>query len=721
MSSSVRRSLVVAVLATLSGPLAAETRIVITAPKETASGALSTSILDQAAISPLRYRSSDTASLLRDLPGVSLRSAGGVSSLPAIHGLADDRLRIKVDGMDLVSACPNHMNSPLSYLDPTAVARIAVYAGVTPVSVGGDSIGGTIVVDSAPAAFAAPGQTRLTGEAGAFYRSNGEARGAHIAAGVAGANASFLYTGAGTEANNYDAGGAFKPAGMAALGRGWIDGDEVGSSAYKAINQAGRLALRRDGHLLELKYARQHIPYEGFPNQRMDLTDNESDQVNLAYTGQYGWGELKTRVYHDATDHRMNFGDDKQFYYGDAPGMPMASEGRNTGATLSAAMLLTDTGTLRLGSEYQRYRLDDWWPPSGSGMMMAPGTFWNINDGQRDRYAVFGEWESRWSAQWQGLLGVRHETVRMDAGPAAGYSMMYAADANAFNARNHDKTDHNWDATALARFTPDARQTFELGLAQKTRSPNLYERYTWSTLAMAAVMNNFVGDGNGYVGNLDLDPEIARTVSLAADWHDAAQARWNIRLSPYYTRVEDYIDARCLGTCTARQFNVLKYDNASARLYGVDLSGSVRLGSTAGFGDFALRGVVNYVDGKNRDSGDDLYNIMPLDVRLTLTQSLGRWSNALESEWVARKDEVSDLRNEIETAGYNLLHLRSAYQWRQVRLDAGIENLLDKGYALPLGGAYLGQGRTMSINGIPWGTAVAGPGRSFYVAVNYSF
>lgn len=721
MPSSVRRSLAIAALATLSGPLAAETRIVITAPEETAGQTLNTSILDQAALAPLRYRSSDTASLLRDLPGVSLRSAGGVSSLPAIRGLADDRLRIKVDGMDLVSACPNHMNSPLSYLDPTAVARVEVYAGVTPVSVGGDSIGGTIVVESAPAQFAAPGQTRVTGEAGAFYRSNGDARGAHIAATVAGAHASFTYTGAGTETDNYDAGDAFKPAGPAAVGRGWLDGDEVGSSAYKAINQAGRLALRRDGHLLELKYAHQHIPYEGFPNQRMDLTDNESDQVNIAYTGQYGWGELKTRIYHDATDHRMNFGDDKQFRYGDAPGMPMASEGRNTGAALSAAMPLTDTGTLRVGSEYQRYRLDDWWSPSGSGMMMAPGTFWNINDGQRDRYAVFGEWESRWSAQWQGLLGVRHETVRMDTGPAAGYSMMYAADANAFNSRSHDKTDHNWDATALARFTPDARQTFELGLAQKTRSPNLHERYTWSTLAMAAVMNNFVGDGNGYVGNLDLDPEVARTVSLAADWHDAAQARWNIRLSPYYTRVEDYIDARCLGTCTARQFNVLQYDNASARLYGVDLSGSVRLGSTPDFGDFALRGMVNYVDGKNRDSGDDLYNIMPLDVRLTLTQSLGSWSNALESEWVARKDEVSEVRNETETAGYNLIHLRSAYQWRHVRLDAGVENLLDKGYALPLGGTYLGQGRTMSINGIPWGTAVAGPGRSFYVAVNYSF
>jgi iron complex outermembrane receptor protein len=35
-----------------------------------------------------------------------------------VHGLADDRLRIKIDGMDLIASCPNHMNPPLSYLDP---------------------------------------------------------------------------------------------------------------------------------------------------------------------------------------------------------------------------------------------------------------------------------------------------------------------------------------------------------------------------------------------------------------------------------------------------------------------------------------------------------------------------------------------------------------------------------------------------------------------------
>ena len=114
---------------------------------------------------------SDTASLLRDVPGVGLYGAGGTSSLPVIHGLADDRLRIKVDGMDLIASCPNHMNPALSYLDPSNVAKLEVYAGISPVSVGGDSIGGTILAETPTPEFAAAGAgTLLKGEVGAFYR-----------------------------------------------------------------------------------------------------------------------------------------------------------------------------------------------------------------------------------------------------------------------------------------------------------------------------------------------------------------------------------------------------------------------------------------------------------------------------------------------------------------------------------------------------------------------
>ena len=66
---------------------------------------------------------------------------------------------------------------------------------------------------------------------------------------------------------------------------------------------------------------------------------------------------------------------------------------------------------------------------------------------------------------------------------------------------------------------------FEAGYARKTRSPNLYERYAWSTNPMAALMNNFVGDGNGYVGDIDLKPEVAHTFSASVDLHDADEER----------------------------------------------------------------------------------------------------------------------------------------------------------------------------------------------------
>src|SRR5574337_486404 len=132
---------------------------------------LNASAVEETKIQSLSPATSDTASLLRNTPGVSLYGAGGVSSLPAVHGLADDRLRIKVDGMDLISACPNHMNPALSYLDPSQADSIKVYAGIAPVSVGGDSIGGSIVARTADPEFAKPGEGSLVkGEVGAFYR-----------------------------------------------------------------------------------------------------------------------------------------------------------------------------------------------------------------------------------------------------------------------------------------------------------------------------------------------------------------------------------------------------------------------------------------------------------------------------------------------------------------------------------------------------------------------
>lgn len=711
--------------------------------------------VEASTLQSLRSATSDTASLLRDVPGVSLYGAGGVSSLPAIHGLADDRLRIKVDGMDLIASCPNHMNPALSYIDPTNVGALKVYAGIAPVSVGGDSIGGSIVAETPAPTFAAPGQgSLLKGEVGAFYRSNGDAWGANFAATYATGNFSLSYAAATAEAENYSAGDDFKTYTFTGRPGHALPRDEVGSTAYKTRNHTLGMAFKGGNHIVEAKLGYQDLPYQLYPNQRMDMLDNEQWRLNLRYLGKFDWGKLEARLYHEKLDHFMDFGADKRYWYGTASGgggtldgtpcspypsaacatgMPMYTASKTDGASVRADVELSPKDLLRVGAELHRYRLDDWWPPSGGGMF--PGTFWNIQDGERDRTAVFAELESQATRQWTTLLGVRYERVAMDAGDVRGYNPAgggnQGRDANLFNASDRSRTDNNWDLTALARYNASPNHDIEFGFARKVRSPGLYELYPWSTWQMAALMNNFVGDGNGYVGNPDLDPEKAHTLSATFDWH-AADRAWEFKATPYYTRVTDYVDALQWNATTnapsttlvTNRFSVLRYANQSARLYGIDLSGKMPLGKTT-FGEFGLKGLLNYTNGKNRDTGDDLYNIMPLNAKLTLTHKLGGWDNALEFVMVKAKDDTSTVRSEIKTSGYNLVNLRASYSWKQARVDFGVENLFDKFYYLPTGGAYTGQGTTMTNPALPnypqWGTAVPGMGCSLYAGVNVKF
>ena len=158
-----------------------------------------------------------------------------------------------------------------------------------------------------------------------------------------------------------------------------------------------------------------------------------------------------------------------------------------------------------------------------------------------------------------------------------------------------------------------------------------------------------------------------------------------------------------------------------ARLHGFDLSGFTDLGRTANWGQFALSGVVSYVHGTNRTTGDKLYGIMPLNARAALTQRLGAWTGTAELVMVTAKTRVSAVRNELPTAGYGLVNLRGSYEWKQVRLDFGIDNLFDRFYNHPQGGAYVGQGMTMAGTAVPWGVRVPGMGRSFNVGVTVKF
>src|SRR6185503_17926931 len=97
------------------------------------------------------------------------------------------------------------------------------------------------------------------------------------------------------------------------------------------------------------------------------------------------------------------------------------------------------------------------------------------------------------SDRWSLEAGLRAESVRTDAGAVQDYGcgMMCADDgaaAAAFNASDRSRRDANVDATLLGRFEADEHSTYEVGIARKTRSPSLYERYSWGRGTMAMTM-----------------------------------------------------------------------------------------------------------------------------------------------------------------------------------------------------------------------------------------
>ena len=629
-----------------------------------------------------RIAVSDTASLIDGLPGAYVQTNGGVSGQPVLHGLVDERVLTLVDGAPAGAACPMHMNPPLSYVDPSAVARIELLPGVTPVSLGGDSIGGAVLVESAPPVFAEAGEgVRTGGRLASFYRSNGAAIGGSVSGSLSTEDFSLRYDGAAIRSGDYRDG----------------SGERVAASQYQTSDQQVTAAWRGDRTLIQLQGSVQYMPYEGFPNADMDLTSNVGIFVKARLERSFDGGELHAVLYYDHIRHGMNGNAQDRYPPAgmtvamEGPGsltgmgsMPTRERAQDFGYSLTADLRFTDRDTLRLGSELHGQTFDDVWPGAPAGMMFD---YIDIDHATRVRLGTFVDWERRWSADWTTRLGVRNDMVWMNTGPVQGYDGL-DSDAAAFNAERRARTDANVDLSALMGYRPSDEQEYSLGLARKNRSPNFFERYAWGTSTIGMV--GWFGDGNGYTGTPELKPETAYSASVSADWHDAAQKVWQVKLSPYYSDVENYIGvtARCDQACTGMPTAQLAFANHRARLYGADLGTYASLAEEERYGAFRVSGVFGVVHGQDLTVHTGLYHMMPLNGTVALEHRLGGWNTAISVRAVDRKDAVDTARAEPVTPGYWVADLRTGYLWRNVHLDLAVRNLFDRQYYSPLGGSW---------------------------------
>lgn len=637
--------------------------------------------------------------------GVQFSAAGGVSALPVLNGMMGDRILVSVDGTNITAACANQMNPPLSYVAENQVSHTEVIAGISPVSMGGDNIAGVIKVDTIHPRFStATDQDEFSGHLQTTYNTIDDRFLLGVATQWSRQQFSLNYQGSYEDANSYHDG----------------NDDRVIDTLYRAQNHALTGAYRDTQQQITVKLSHQYIPFQGFANQYMDMTDNHSNGIIVRYQRQLPVGHVEAQLNWQGVKHEMGF------FSGEKIGaMPMKTKADDYSYQLRWTLPLAEQQTLILGQEYYAFQLDDWWPALEGSMMMGPNDYININNGKRQRLAAFIEWQQQLSKAWQINSGLRVERVHTNADKVQAYMDSPMGDMNddslaaqSFNEAKRKQHDTLVDITVSARYDVDEQQQWEWGLARKNRAPNLYERYSWGRSVMSSTMIGWFGDGNGYIGNLALKPETAYTMSLGYRYqnHDGI---WQAHISPYYTKVHDYIDAEVVGHFDRRGLrHQLQFTNLDATLYGINANADLLITDHKQWGKIHLTTTAKFVRGKRDKSDEPLYQIMPFNTLLALQQDLGQWSNRIQWQWVDSKNRVDKRRLENTTASYHLLNWQTDWHWQTFSLSFAITNLLDNSYQRPLGGVSIAENIRDTNQGFP---QLKGPGRSFSIGMHYSF
>ncbi len=636
----------------------------------------------------LQLPGSDTAALLEEAPGAAVIRNGPLSGIVQLRGLSDDHVNVLVNGMEITPACPNHMDPPLLEIAPSSLQSLTVLAGITPVSLGGDNIGGIVLADRKPPVFSSDARTLWSGDLGSFYRSSDDGTGVNGNLNVAGQDWSASYNGSWATADDVR-----------------IPDGRVRDSGFGEYQQhEAQIAGHLFGGVFEAFGGITRVRDAAAPAQPMDMINDDSWNAGLRQTGDYSFGQLDSRIAFNSTYHLMDNFSLRPLTSKEMPedmGFPFVAPSQSD--DLSGRVGLTiprASGTFRTGLDFHWNRFDAFEKDVFGRMSQE-----DINNATRLRLGAYLEWQKDWNDHWTTLVGLRNDTVWSDADPIEQFYMDSMADAVAFNSHSRDATDVNLDAMASVRFTPDSHQSYELAFARKTRSPTILERYLFTPFSFAAGAS----DGRFYVGNLDLAPEVSHQIAFTGDWHGDG---WALKLTPFYNFVTDYIQ----GAPTDRFFGdtaVLQYQNIDrADLYGVDGEAHYDINKL-----LTLSGQLSYVRGINRDNGDSLYRIAPLHGTVTFEQHLQAWRSALELAWAAPQHDVAVFNDELTSPGYAVLNLRAGYTFGgHFDVDLVAENLFDRRYVEHLAGI-----NQILDSDVPVGARIPEAGRSVAVSVRYRF
>ena len=636
------------------------------------------------------YIEPDVADWLNTIPGASVNKNGPITGIAQYRGMFGNRVAKNIGGHPIVSAGPNAMDAPLTYLNPVMIESLSLYRGIAPVASGIDTIGGAVDVQLKRAQ---PSEEQaIHGMAHANYNEHNDATTLSGNIEASGNNfAALIYVNQ-QQADDYQD----------------ADSRTVKSTQYDKTQAGIDLRYGKDNLTLATSWHYAKTDQTGTPALPMDIDYIDSDRINI--DGEYTADDYLltwTMGYQDASHGMDNFQQRTN---------PMSAMHRYTTAQAK-------TFDYQLTVAYQQWLFGiDGVSAKHNADITNPNNpmfkITNFNNVKDSRHSVFTQY-SQESETVTYTLGARIKFNHADAANVFSSMAMpgtpVLALQTAFNQQDKSVSDTTFDLVANNQYIINQDWTLITGVGVKQRAPSYQERYLW--LPMQATGG--LADGKTYIGDVILDPETAYQIDIGTHY----QAN-GISFEPhiYYQKIKDYIQGMTVDAAQNPKVimvasmmgdtSPLQFSNIDATIYGLDVNWRAPINEA-----FSLSGLVNYVRGKHDDSNDNLYRISPLNSQISLNYSAEQWQSKLSLHAFDKQNKVSSLNNEKTSAGYAVVDWQASYDVNtDLSLTFGVTNLLDKQYQPHLAGLNRAGGSELTV-----GERISAKGRAMHIAMDYQF
>lgn len=659
---------------------------------------------------PLRRSLSDTAAALDETPGGALVDNGGISGEIAFRGMSSYRNQTQIDGMGITSGGPNWMDPPLHYAPAALMQSLSVTRGIPSVADSVDGIGTTVNAKTRTSRYGDTADYQSHGFLSSTIRSvdNGHT----VAGGAWLAN----------QSNRLGLTGATDHAGDRRTPYGKIRASSYGRDQV-GVNFGHRNQYGETSGFVR----RQWTGDTGNPDLPLDIHFFRTWLAELKNVTTLGETTLTSQVNFSHVEHEMD-----NYILRPVPDFSPLNGSKADPRFIRAR---SQGYAVKLAAEHPLFEgtvsggFDGRWAQHNAfvGNPEMPAFRADPFDAiRRDYYSGFGQWKGGLGGPYSGELGVRYTHVVSDAGPGGVASSLPRPAQNLareFAGKNRRKTDDNVDVvTKLAR-TLGEQWSVQAAIARRTRSPYYLERYGYIPLQATAGL----ADGNNYVGDIDLKPEVAYEADLGLTF---SGDRLSFSPNVYYHRINHYITGVAydstpgtIDTDVERVSKVngdptpLRYANVNAEIYGADMAARYRLSKA-----WQINAGASYTRGKRTDTNDDLYRISPARLRLGLVYDHADWRLSARERYVFQQHRParSHLDSKIgnpRTGGYALTDVSAQYRASEhMSVTVGIDNLLDRRYR-----DFMGGYNRVGDSSTPVGSRLPGAGRNAYATLEASF